>query len=268
MIELVPRVQQLWAIGARQGSWHRPNRSSAPGVRHQGSDRRQSRSVSPIENAYRQLRNRYDASRGRFRRRPEVPVAPQPDFSSATGPHTGEPMALRMVERTLEAMRLGRDLRPGRASVSTATRPIRRVAGSPLREDAVRPGNAGPGFHRSLFGRRRQTRPTRRTVQRDRELRPPRHEHRLRAASTRRRMPTVRARRVFSTYGAWRSSKVSSAPTTPPLRPSTSGMSTADGNFYLDEASGEAKRCQHPRISRSSNCRYRHADGQYGRGRL
>jgi uncharacterized protein len=106
MIELVPRVQQMWQSerdkvlqSAQQilGHLETSTRAQKPG----------SLDSSAVETAYRQLRNRYDEGDGGFGDHPKFPSPHNLTFLLQYWQRTGEPMALTMVEHTLQSMRLG-----------------------------------------------------------------------------------------------------------------------------------------------------------------
>ncbi len=106
MTDLVPKIKQLWQSdrdkilhSAEQIIGHLEAASSASGG---GTLDR-----SAVDIAYRQLRNRYDERDGGFGDHPKFPSTHNLIFLLRHWHHTGEPMALKMVERTLEAMRLG-----------------------------------------------------------------------------------------------------------------------------------------------------------------
>jgi uncharacterized protein YyaL (SSP411 family) len=106
MTDLVPKIKQLWQSdrdkilqSAKQIIGHLEAASGASGG---GTLDR-----SAVDTAYRQLRNRYDERDGGFGDHPKFPSTHNLIFLLRHWHHTGEPMALKMVERTLEAMRLG-----------------------------------------------------------------------------------------------------------------------------------------------------------------
>jgi uncharacterized protein YyaL (SSP411 family) len=106
MLELVPRVQQMWqserdkALQSAQqilGHLETSTRAQKPGAIES----------SAVETAYRQLRNRYDERDGGFGDHPKFPSPHNLTFLLQYWQRTGEPMALTMVEHTLQSMRLG-----------------------------------------------------------------------------------------------------------------------------------------------------------------
>ena len=106
MIELVPRVQQLWAserdkvlasaeqISARLTTVSQPQLAGK---------------VDPNlpDRAYRELSSRYDASNGGFGSAPKFPSPHNLLFLSRYSVLNNQPEAIRMVDHTLEAMRQG-----------------------------------------------------------------------------------------------------------------------------------------------------------------
>jgi Protein of unknown function, DUF255 len=90
--------------------------------------------ASLLDKAYEQIRLSYDAVHGGFGEAPLFPRPVVPDFLLRYWSRTGKKDALDMVLNNLRAMAAG-----GRP-----------MAGTPLREDALRPSSAGHALHRSL----------------------------------------------------------------------------------------------------------------------
>jgi uncharacterized protein YyaL (SSP411 family) len=106
MLDLVPRVQQLW-----QSERDKILDSSQQilGRLESVTGRLEKDSVDPsiLDTTYRQLGSRYDARDGGFGDRPKFPSPHNLVYLLNYWHRTGEGQALEMVERTLEAMRLG-----------------------------------------------------------------------------------------------------------------------------------------------------------------
>jgi uncharacterized protein YyaL (SSP411 family) len=106
MTELVPRVQQMW-LSERDKVLQ--SAQQILGHLETATSRSSRGTVNPssVETAFRQLRNRYDEREGGFGDRPKFPSPHNLIFLTRYWHLSGEPMALKMVEHTLEAMRLG-----------------------------------------------------------------------------------------------------------------------------------------------------------------
>ena len=197
---------------------HRPARPSS--TRGDGLPGPRACSTTPPRSWSRQ----HDRRVGRLRRRAEVP--PGHDLELCCGDRRrpagdAEPTPRRLVARpSLDAMAVGRHLRPPRRRL----RPLlgrRPLAGAPLREDALRPGPAGPGLPARLAGHRRGPLPP--GARRDRSATCCATCATRAAGSSRPRTPTARARRASSTSGRRTRCAPSSAVTRrwPPMRRGT-----------------------------------------------
>ena len=137
--------------------------------------------------AYAGLAAAFDPEWGGFGRAPKFPQTMSLEVLLRAHHHNGSPDTLAMVTTSLDAMAVGRHLRPpGRRLRPLLDR--RALAGPPLREDALRPGAAGPGLPPRLAGDRRGPLPP--GARRDHRLRAARPAPSGRAASSRPRTPT------------------------------------------------------------------------------
>ena len=106
MLDIIPRIQELWAnqrgeileSASRITAALREVRQDAPGDEPD---------EMTLRLAYRQLEERFDAQYGGFGDAPKFPTPHNLFFLLRYWKRTGEEKALAMVERTLEAMRLG-----------------------------------------------------------------------------------------------------------------------------------------------------------------
>ena len=107
MTELVPRVSQLWQNRAEELKSDaekiiqalRQDSDASPGAGELTS--------TELERAFEQLRDRFDSTHGGFGSAPKFPTPHNLYFLLRYWKRYGEPDALRMVEKTLEALRLG-----------------------------------------------------------------------------------------------------------------------------------------------------------------
>ncbi|HYE94602.1 MAG TPA: thioredoxin domain-containing protein [Rubricoccaceae bacterium] len=107
MLDLVPRVQQLWAE-EREGL-HRSAEDLTGAVRGLFAERAAGQALTPevLDRAFTQLRARFDAEFGGFGGAPKFPTAHVLLFLLRYWKRAGEGQALGMVEKTLRAMRRG-----------------------------------------------------------------------------------------------------------------------------------------------------------------
>ena len=142
-LDLCRRIDELWrnrrrATRAGRRAHGRAGRTASldPGDELPGA-RRARRRLRPAAPAV-----RHDV--GRLRRRPEVPPGDEPRPAAArAAPAPATAVTRAMVDDVARRHGVGRHLRPPRRRL----RPLlgrRPLAGAPLREDALRPGPAGP----------------------------------------------------------------------------------------------------------------------------
>ena len=156
-LELLPAVDDAWRHRAR-----RPARAGRPAHRapaalercrrrrHGGLPGRRGRSTAAVA----ALLGQHDDEWGGFGRAPKFPQTMSLELLLRTAAAPADDRAPAAVTTSLDAMAVGRHLRPPRRRL----RPLlgrRRLAGAPLREDALRPGAPGPALPPRLAGHRR-----------------------------------------------------------------------------------------------------------------
>ena len=107
MMELVPRIEAVWQSEREKVL---ASADHLTGLLRQANQHRADAGVleeATIENAYGQLHERFDREHGGFGTAPKFPAPHNLLFLLRYGKRTGEASALRMVEQTLRAMRLG-----------------------------------------------------------------------------------------------------------------------------------------------------------------
>ncbi len=106
MLELIPRVQELWAADA--GKLIATGNQVLAALQQSGSGAPgQDLNEAILSTAYQTLAGRFDARNGGFGGAPKFPSPHNLLFLLRYGQRSGDPRALEMVERTLQAMRRG-----------------------------------------------------------------------------------------------------------------------------------------------------------------
>jgi uncharacterized protein YyaL (SSP411 family) len=106
MLDLIPRIQELWTT--RRGELLESADRITNALREAPQDAPgQEPDAMTMQQAYRQLAERFDALHGGFGDAPKFPTPHNLLFLLRYWKRTGEGEALAMVEQTLEAMRLG-----------------------------------------------------------------------------------------------------------------------------------------------------------------
>lgn len=105
MLELVPRIGQLWA--SDRGKLLRIGEEVTQALRSESRDARDEVGEAALAEAYRELSERYDPLHGGFGRAPKFPSPHNLSFLLRHALRTGQGHALEMVKGTLAAMRRG-----------------------------------------------------------------------------------------------------------------------------------------------------------------
>jgi uncharacterized protein YyaL (SSP411 family) len=106
MLDIIPRIQELWA-NQREEILESASRITAALQETQQEAPGDGPDETTLRLAYRQLEERFDVQYGGFGDAPKFPTPHNLLFLLRYWKRTGEAEALAMVERTLEAMRLG-----------------------------------------------------------------------------------------------------------------------------------------------------------------
>jgi uncharacterized protein YyaL (SSP411 family) len=106
MLTLVPRIQHAWA--AQHDEILHSAEQIVAGLQNLSADASgDSLGDSALKNAYQQLASRYDETHGGFGNAPKFPTPHNLSFLLRYWKRSGDPRALDMVEKTLQAMRQG-----------------------------------------------------------------------------------------------------------------------------------------------------------------
>jgi uncharacterized protein YyaL (SSP411 family) len=106
MLALVPRIEQAWA--AQHDEIIRSAEQIVAGLQSLSADAGgESLGDSALTSAYQQLASRYDETYGGFGNTPKFPTPHNLSFLLRYWKRSGDPRALEMVEKTLQAMRQG-----------------------------------------------------------------------------------------------------------------------------------------------------------------
>jgi uncharacterized protein len=106
MLALVPRIRHAWA--AQQDEILHSAEQIVAGLQNLSADASgDSLGDSTLKNAYQQLASRYDETHGGFGNAPKFPTPHNLSFLLRYWKRSGDPRALEMVEKTLQAMRQG-----------------------------------------------------------------------------------------------------------------------------------------------------------------
>jgi len=106
MLALVPRIQQAWA--AQHDEILHSAEQIVAGLQSLSPDASgESLGRSTLKSAYQQLASRYDETQGGFGNAPKFPTPHNLSFLLRYWRRSGDPRALEMVEKTLQAMRQG-----------------------------------------------------------------------------------------------------------------------------------------------------------------
>jgi uncharacterized protein YyaL (SSP411 family) len=109
MMELIPRVKEVW-LTRRDELYHSAEKSLSilrRGAAEAGLDQGEELDATTVDAAYLALLDTFDEQDGGFGRAPKFPSPHRLSFLLRYWKRTGKEKALRMVEQTLEAMRLG-----------------------------------------------------------------------------------------------------------------------------------------------------------------
>ena len=107
LLELIPRVKQLWSHEREQLNHTAAEITTALQKNAQITSGGEKLEISVLDQAYQELSRRFDRDYGGFAPAPKFPTPHNLTFLLRYWHRTGEPQALEMVEKTLQAMRRG-----------------------------------------------------------------------------------------------------------------------------------------------------------------
>ncbi len=107
MLDLVPRIQEIWRERREDIAREALRLTGNLAATARADTRAEMPSVQTMSKAYHQLRSRFDVERGGFGSAPKFPSPHGLMFLLRYWQRTGETDALRMVEVTLQKMRMG-----------------------------------------------------------------------------------------------------------------------------------------------------------------